>query len=95
MKPTYIEHTKTEYSQKYALYLCECGNEFESRIHNVKSGNTSSCGCKHVSIANKKRASARDNYSVLAWTKLLVKDLVNTTADVKTIANQFLTGKML
>lgn len=28
------------------LYLCGCGRQKEIRIQNVKSGNTSSCGCE-------------------------------------------------
>jgi hypothetical protein len=28
-----------------AIYLCDCGREFEAFIYNVKSGNTKSCGC--------------------------------------------------
>ncbi len=33
--------------RRTALFQCECGNEFESRIDPVKSGVTVSCGCYH------------------------------------------------
>lgn len=31
--------------KRSALYKCSCGNTTEADIHNVKSGNTRSCGC--------------------------------------------------
>lgn len=33
----------------YGLYQCYCGNEFVSRNKDVKSGNTTSCGCYRLS----------------------------------------------
>lgn len=30
----------------FARYRCECGNEFESSVANIKSEKTKSCGCK-------------------------------------------------
>lgn len=33
------------YSVRQALFLCKCGNKFEADIANVRSKNTTSCGC--------------------------------------------------
>ncbi len=33
--------------KRKALFLCNCGDEFTSVIQDVKSGNTTSCGCYH------------------------------------------------
>ena len=32
-------------SRRRAVFVCKCGNIFEARIAEVKSGHTSSCGC--------------------------------------------------
>lgn len=35
-----------------AMWLCKhCGNEFVASVNAVKSGNTTSCGCRKMSIA--------------------------------------------
>jgi len=39
-------------TDKYALYMCECGNSFESVVSAVKLGRTVSCGCKRASRNN-------------------------------------------
>lgn len=31
--------------KRYGLYKCFCGNEFRTRVENVKNRNTKSCGC--------------------------------------------------
>jgi len=36
---------KEQYKSRYGMYLCECGNKFETQIESVNSGNTKSCGC--------------------------------------------------
>lgn len=36
--------------KRKALFQCECGNEFISVIQDVKTGNTTSCGCYHKRI---------------------------------------------
>lgn len=39
--------------ERKAVFLCECGSEFEALISHVKSGNTKSCGCmKNELISN-------------------------------------------
>lgn len=38
---------KKRYWKKFQRYRCECGNEFEACSDNVRSGNTTSCGCFH------------------------------------------------
>lgn len=30
---------------KYAICICDCGNPIRARISNIRSGNTTSCGC--------------------------------------------------
>lgn len=37
-----------------ALFECHCGNEFESRILNIKRNRTASCGCSFVGCQKKK-----------------------------------------
>lgn len=32
-------------STRKGIYKCHCGNEFEARASNIKSGNTKGCGC--------------------------------------------------
>lgn len=29
------------------IFTCACGNNFEARVGDVKSGKTKSCGCRH------------------------------------------------
>jgi hypothetical protein len=45
----------SSYNKRFGLYLCECGNTFETQIGHVKSGNTTSCGC--VKLENARKAS--------------------------------------
>jgi hypothetical protein len=40
-KPT----INSNYTKKYGLYECDCGNQFEAIIASIKKGNTNSCGC--------------------------------------------------
>lgn len=37
------ENSKRKY--RFGIYRCYCGNEFNSQIRHIKSGNTKSCGC--------------------------------------------------
>lgn len=43
--PKFLFELPSKGRYKYAKYLCECGDTFETRISSVKSGRTSSCGC--------------------------------------------------
>lgn len=40
---------------KYGLYKCFCGNEFECLKNNVNKGNTKSCGCVSSELKSKGR----------------------------------------
>jgi hypothetical protein len=41
---TAVERVATGRHQRWR-FLCDCGNEIETRVDRVKSGETSSCGC--------------------------------------------------
>lgn len=45
-KLTVLEYTKTENHKAYYLCQCSCGNIIEVRGNNLRTGITSSCGCK-------------------------------------------------
>lgn len=49
------EPNKSDKSRRYGTWLCECGKTRRIRIDQVKSGNTTSCGCamKHPAPRNK------------------------------------------
>lgn len=49
----YVRDTRKVDRMRVALFKCECGNEFETFIKNVKSGNTNSCGCYKKKVAGK------------------------------------------
>jgi len=34
--------------KRFAIYQCDCGNEFKAQIQGIKSGNTKSCGCFNI-----------------------------------------------
>ena len=36
--------------KRFGLYKCYCGNEFKTRVENIKSKNTKSCGCYNLQI---------------------------------------------
>ncbi len=36
---------KSKQKARYGIYKCECGIEFKARTNDIKSGNTTSCGC--------------------------------------------------
>ncbi|HET8689370.1 MAG TPA: AP2 domain-containing protein [Methanosarcina sp.] len=40
----------------FSIFKCKCGNTFEAKVENVKSGNTTSCGCSRTKYkhSNKK-----------------------------------------
>lgn len=40
-----IENDRMEKGIRWALCLCDCGKESEVRVSDLRSGNTSSCGC--------------------------------------------------
>lgn len=44
VKDVEVNKQSTKY-RRYALFICECGNEFVSQIDSVKRGSTKSCGC--------------------------------------------------
>lgn len=44
-------------SRRKAVFLCECGIEFEAFRYNVKNGATKSCGCLQKRLAASKRKS--------------------------------------
>ncbi len=55
---TYIEETLSAITDsgryvRKALFICECGNEFEASIDAVKCKNTKSCGCFQKAMARK------------------------------------------
>ena len=41
----YLEEKEQKKGERFALFLCKCGNTFETLIHSVRRGNTKSCGC--------------------------------------------------
>lgn len=48
---TYLEESDIKFDKdwkkiRYGMFECDCGNTKELMIHNVKHGNTISCGCK-------------------------------------------------
>lgn len=43
----YLHDVESEY-QRRAIFLCECGKEFETYIHSVRAGDTKSCGCYQI-----------------------------------------------
>ena len=42
---TVIENDRMEKGVRWALCLCECGKESDTRVSDLRSGNTKSCGC--------------------------------------------------
>ena len=42
---------------RYFLCSCSCGNEARVWIHNLKRGNTTSCGCKRIDTLHSKKDS--------------------------------------
>ena len=50
----------TENSKKrrsHAMFMCSCGNTFETLINRIKSGNTKSCGCLHKRVMRKMKTT--------------------------------------
>ena len=72
---TILRYSHTE--GKHSLYYCRCelcGKEFETRIDGVKSGHTTSCGCKtyewmHSGQINRKHGLTNDR-AYWVWTKV-------------------------
>ena len=64
------KHGDTEYRCK-----CDCGNERVVRAYNLRSGNTSSCGCLHKEMLSSARKthglSSSKLYSV--WTAIIAR----------------------
>ena len=51
---------KSKHKRRYGLYQCQyCGEEFETQISNINTGNTKSCGC--FSEKKKIEASSKHN----------------------------------
>lgn len=48
--------------QRYAIFICQCGNQFECRITFVITGVVKSCGCARVKNAKK-------NFTIHGYTK--------------------------
>lgn len=51
------------------LFRCDCGNEIEAIVYNVRNGHTKSCGCLNseiVSIRNRKHGS-HGSPEYMAW----------------------------
>ncbi|MCF6776729.1 hypothetical protein L3V83_09120 [Thiotrichales bacterium 19X7-9] len=69
----YIERdlTKTgkQYTKKYGLFTCFCGNEFVAETAKVKSGHTKSCGCyrKKVVSLNKTKHGLSNTKLHVVW----------------------------
>jgi hypothetical protein len=49
----------SNYKKQFGIYLCHCGNEFETNTASVKSGHTKSCGCTRYE--NARKASTKHN----------------------------------
>lgn len=47
-----IKLTKRENGHQYALYLCACGKEKETRVKHVESGATKTCGCRFTAFTH-------------------------------------------
>jgi hypothetical protein len=50
---TFLEESDIKFSKdwikiKYGMFECDCGKTKEMMIHNVKHGNTLSCGCQRT-----------------------------------------------
>jgi hypothetical protein len=54
---TYLREAPLAGGARRAIFLCECGVQFESRVDQIKSGKTMSCGCR------KRAAAAALSYS--------------------------------
>lgn len=48
ISPIKILDKVDNFGRKIWLCKCDCGNEFETAQHSLKSGNTKSCGCSHI-----------------------------------------------
>ncbi len=46
----YIEERSTLAMKRRALFKCVCGNKFETRISDIKSGRARSCGCRKETV---------------------------------------------
>ena len=61
---TFLEESTIKFDKewkkiKYGMFECDCGNTKEIMIHNVRHGNTISCGCQR---RGRKRGIVRKIY---------------------------------
>jgi hypothetical protein len=61
------------YKKAKGLYKCFCGNEFETLIDHVRSGNTTSCGCFHNAELSKraKTHGLSDSPTYRSWNAMI------------------------
>ena len=51
----FVKEVQSIKIHRAALFLCRCGNYFECRINNIKTGVTKSCGCALIEHCKKRR----------------------------------------
>src|SRR5579859_3075298 len=65
---------KNNYTRKFAKCLCNCGQEFSTRLDSIKCGDTTSCGCNKVFKAKTKRLNLINK----RFGKLIVLEMTKT-----------------
>ncbi|MCO6500053.1 MAG: hypothetical protein J5I47_06710 [Vicingus serpentipes] len=76
---TAIKYIESKNKKRFYLCKCDCGNEVKITVDNLRSGNSSSCGClaKELLLKRNKENRLPDNGSV--WNLFYKRHIRNST----------------
>jgi hypothetical protein len=66
---TYLRDSDKLSKERYCVFLCQCGNEFETAVKSLQNGHTKSCGClrKKALINKNTKHGLSDMYEYSLW----------------------------